>query len=220
MAELLVTAAQIRAALARERTDIDAGMLDTASDGPLADLAAVVSAFIEGACDRVLVDIGTAQTWELEWDGSGYLDLHEIGAYPLTAITSVSIDGTAVDEADDHLSSGWWSNAHERAMGRIRVNGQSANLGDVVEVVARAGYTDDAATLRTAGTITYQEQRAHETALRELQTMAVDLAVYRFNHVVPGADVIEIGDLSMSFTERDIPRRVKAVLDRYRRLTF
>lgn len=220
MAELLVTAAQIRTALARERTDIDAGMLDTAADGPLADLAATVSAFIEGACDRALVDIGTAQTWELEWDGTGLLELHEVGAYPLTAITSVTIDGDTVDEADDHLSDGWWANAHERTIGRIRVTGEGFDLGDPVLVVARAGYTDDAATLRTAGTITYQEQRAHETALRELQTMAVDLAVYRFNHVVPGADVIEIGELSMSFTERDIPRRVKAVLDRYRRLTF
>lgn len=220
MAELLCTAAQIGEALKRERTELQTGMLDETAGGPLAGLAAAVSAFIEGACDRVLVDNGTAQAWALEWDGGTHLNLFSLGAYPLTAITSITVDGDTIAAAADHLANGYWTNAILRPQGRIRVNGLGYDLGVPVVVTARAGYTSTASTLKTAGTITYQEQREHETAIRELQTMAVDLAVYRFNHVVPGADVIEIGELSMSFTERDIPRRVKTVLDRYRRMSF
>jgi hypothetical protein len=220
MAELLCTAAQIRDALQRERTELETGMLSTVTDGPLDSLAKAVSAFIEGACDRVLVDNGTAQAWNLEWDGGTHLNLWQLGAYPLTAITSLTVDGDTIAAAADHISTGYWVNSVLRPQGRIRANGLSYISGVPVVVTARAGYTSTAAALKAAGTITYQEQRDHETAMRELQTMAVDLAVYRFNHVVPGADVIEIGDLSMSFTERDIPRRVKTVLDRYRRMSF
>lgn len=212
----LFTVAELRAILDRENTSATTGRL---ADAVLTEVAERVTALVATYCGRTLLAGAAADKLELIGDGTCYLRLYEQGAYPIVSVSSVIIDGETIPAQPNSNSAGWKLNAVWRRRGIVALVDYTATLDAECSVTATYGYvasSSDRATLVAAGTMTAIEAAEHETAVAQLKHAALDWAVYLVNHYVAGADQIEIGTMAMSFSERQMPARVKAALTRFR----
>lgn len=218
MAEALCTVAELQAALQRGETALVSGALDEDALQPIIDR---VSALCEEHCDRKLLDAGDDETIELVGDGGIYIRLIDEGLYPIISVISVTDDGDTIPQQPDSNSNGWKVNPVWRRRGRIALVGYNTTADAVVSVVARTGYSSDAAALVTAGTLTAAEGREHDNAVAALKQACLDWCVYLIQNHIPGADNVQLGPgMAMSFSERMMPKRVQMALAPYRRITL
>ena len=111
--------------------------------------------------------------------------------YPVTAVSTVTIDGTAVTAAGSWSGSGWFL-----VNDQIHLRGTEVEQGSLVELVYTAGYA---------------------TVPADLERAAVEAVILKFRergHV--GASSMNAAGMSVSFLPSMMPNTVRQVLESYR----
>lgn len=156
-------------------------------DTYLAQLIASVTTEFEVYTGRALAS--AARTESQVYRGRGLIITPRY--YPVTDVTSVTIDGTAVAAAGSWAGTGWYL-----LNDQIHLRGTEVENGSLVALAYTAGY---------------------ETVPSDLERAAVESVILKFKergHV--GASSMNAAGMSVSFLPSMMPNTVRQVLDAYR----
>lgn len=156
-------------------------------DALLTELINAVTERFERETGRALAS--AARTEKQVYRGRGKLIIPSY--YPVTAVATVTVDGTAVAAAASWTGTGWYL-----ANDQIHLRGTTVEQGSLVELAYTAGYT---------------------SVPQDLEQAACDLIALKFRErPFIGTSSVNAAGYSISILPTVLPRDVQAVLESYR----